>query len=353
MLFPTTERIAATKRHTTFYFEAGPEDGVPVIFVHGWPELAISWRHQIPVFAQLGFRAIAPDTRGYGRSSCYERVEDYSHEECVKDLLELLAALKCDKAIWVGHDFGAAVVWALASHHPEACIAVANLCVPYLPGGFTLENSVALVDRDVYPKDRYPHGQWGYWNHHVEHPEQAAQQLGADIEHSVRMIFRRGLPELLGKVSGAADIKAPTGWEPVFEATKGLQRDEAILDEADYWAYASALQRNGFRGPDCCYRNNQRNAAYGARSVNGGRLDMPVLFIHALYDPTCVTVDSEYSTPMRKHCTDLTEEIIEAGHWVQQEKGVEVNAALVRWLAAQLPEQWRSRSSARGRDHSR
>ena len=346
MTFPITERTAASRRHTTFYFEAGPKDGTPVIFVHGWPELAISWRHQLPVFADLGFRAIALDTRGYGRSTVYDQVEAYTLEACVEDLLELLSALGRDKAIWVGHDYGAAIVWALASHHPEVCLGVANLCVPYLPGGFTLENSVALVNRDVYPSDQYPHGQWGYWNFHVSHPEQAARELGADIEHSVRMIFRKGVPELLGKATGAATITAPNGWQPMLDYTRDYERDADILNEDDYCAYTSALKRNGFWGPDCFYRNGGRNAAYCAKSVGGGRLDMPVLFIHALYDPTCVTIGSEFATPMRKHCSRLTEEIVEAGHWVQQEKGPEVSAALVRWIATNLPATWQLGSAA-------
>jgi pimeloyl-ACP methyl ester carboxylesterase len=341
MTTPITERTVVNARHTTFYLEAGPEDGVPIILVHGWPELAISWRHQIPVLAGLGFRVIAPDMRGYGRSSRHDHHADYRMEECVADLLELLKATGREKAIWVGHDFGAAVVWSLASHHPEACIGVANLCVPYLPKGFTLENVVALVNREIYPQEQYPHGQWAYWNLHVEHPGHATVALGADVERSVRMIFRRGVPELLGKATGGATIAAPDGWRPLLEMSKAAGRDERILDEADYWAYVSSLKRNGFEAADSYYRNNEANGAYAARSVNGGRLDLPVLFIHALFDPTCDTMVTELATPMREHCSDLSEQVVRAGHWVQQEKGPEVSAALVRWLALRFPELWR------------
>ncbi len=80
-----------TARHTTHYLAAGPEDGPLLIFVHGWPELSLTWRHQLPVFGGLGFRAIAPDLRGYGRSSVYSRFEDYAQEQVVADMLELLA----------------------------------------------------------------------------------------------------------------------------------------------------------------------------------------------------------------------------------------------------------------------
>src|SRR5207302_8426613 len=87
-----TEHTTKSARHATFYLASGPEKGTPIIFVHGWPELSISWRHQLPCFAGLGFRAIAPDMRGYGRSSVYARHEDYALEHTVADMIELLDA---------------------------------------------------------------------------------------------------------------------------------------------------------------------------------------------------------------------------------------------------------------------
>src|SRR5215470_2094453 len=103
---PMIEAFARTDRHTTFYLADGPESGTPIIFVHGWPELSISWRHQLPTFANLGFRAMAPDMRGYGRSSVYGKHGDYAQREIVADMLDLADTLKIDKAIWVGHDWG-------------------------------------------------------------------------------------------------------------------------------------------------------------------------------------------------------------------------------------------------------
>jgi pimeloyl-ACP methyl ester carboxylesterase len=87
MRFPVTEHVAKSPRHTTFYLACGAEDGPLIIFAHGWPELSTSWRHQLPCFAALGFRAIAPDIRGYRRSSVYSRHEDYALEHIVKDML--------------------------------------------------------------------------------------------------------------------------------------------------------------------------------------------------------------------------------------------------------------------------
>src|SRR5579872_2554747 len=105
-----TEHTVKTDQHTSFYLAAGPEDGPLVIFVHGWPELSISWRHQLPALAALGFRAIAPDMRGYGRSSVYGKHDDYAQELIVRDMIELLDSTGRAKAVWVGHDWGSPFV---------------------------------------------------------------------------------------------------------------------------------------------------------------------------------------------------------------------------------------------------
>src|SRR5690606_20240591 len=120
-----------TGGHTTSFLASGPEDGPLVVFVHGWPERSLSWRHQLPALGALGFRAVAPDMRGYGGSTVYERLEDYAQELVVGDVVGLVDALGRERATFVGHDWGSPTVWNLASHHPQRCHGVASLCVPY------------------------------------------------------------------------------------------------------------------------------------------------------------------------------------------------------------------------------
>ena len=98
--------------------------------------------------------------RGYGRSSVYKRHEDYALEHAVGDMLELLHALGREKAVWVGHDRGSPVVWSVASHHPDKCFGVANLCVPYFAEGFCPQTFLPLIDRSIYPEAEFPAGQW-------------------------------------------------------------------------------------------------------------------------------------------------------------------------------------------------
>jgi pimeloyl-ACP methyl ester carboxylesterase len=339
-MFPITEHVVKSDRHTSFYLACGAADAPLIIFVHGWPELSISWRHQLPVFAALGFRAIAPDMRGYGRSSAPTRHEDYTNEQVVADMIELLDSLGRDKAIWVGHDWGSPIVWGIASHHPDRCHGVANLCVPYFPSGFGPGAAGALIDRTIYPADQFPAGQWEYQLFYRESFDKARAAFEADVNATVKALFRKGDPAGKGKPSRTAFVRRDGGWFGGRGKAPDVPRDADVLTEADQAAYAAALTRNGFFGPDSWYMNPEANAAYADKSLNDGRLDMPVLFLHAAYDYTCETMDSRLAEPMRAGCTDLTEDVVNTGHWMAQEDPVAVNAALARWIARKLPGVW-------------
>jgi pimeloyl-ACP methyl ester carboxylesterase len=343
-MFPILEHVSRSARHTSFYLSCGAPDAVPVIFVHGWPELSSSWRHQLPALAALGFRAIAADMRGYGRSSVHPRQQDYAQEEIVADMIELADALGVEKAVWVGHDWGAPVVWGVAQHHPGRCHGVANLCVPYIPEGFALETIVPLADRSLYPEAEFPFAQWDYQQFYVESFEQARAAFDANPRAFVRLAFRSGDPSGRGRPAFTATIRRNGGWfGPNAAPAPQVPRDPAVLSEEDEHRYAAALERNGFFGPDSWYMNGAANMAFASRAAP--RLAMPVLFLHAAYDYICATVDTRLADPMRANCANLTEVVVPSGHWMAQERPLEVNAALARWLAVQLPELWRTRSA--------
>jgi pimeloyl-ACP methyl ester carboxylesterase len=340
MSSPVTEHIARSARHTTFYLACGGAHRPVIIFVHGWPELSVSWRHQLPCFASLGFHAIAPDMRGYGRSSVYDTYADYALEHIVQDMLELLDALGQEKAVWVGHDWGSPVVWSLASHHPGRCHAVANLCVPYFAKGFIPANFLPLVDRNVYPEAEFPAGQWDYQLFYQENFDRVRTAFEANVRNTVKALFRKGNPAGKGKPARTAMVRQAGGWFGSAGAAPDLPLDTDVLSEEELNKYVVALERTGFFGPDAYYMNHERNAAYARKARNGGKLDMPVLFLHGDYDYTCETVVSRLAEPMRQDCSNLSEVIISSGHWMAQEKPVEVNAAIARWLETALPEIW-------------
>lgn len=340
MTFPVTDNVVETERHTTCYLACGAEEAPLIVFVHGWPELSLSWRHQLPCFASLGFRAVAPDMRGYGRSSVYKRHEDYALEHAVADLLELLHALGRDKAVWVGHDWGSPVVWSMASHHPDKCLGVANLCVPYFAQGFCPEAFLPLIDRATYPQAEFPAGQWEYQLFYEENFDKARQTFDADVSATVKALFRKGRPDGKNKPSRTAYVRRDGGWFGGTGRAPDLPIDTDVLSEDELQNYVASLQANGFFGPDSWYMNHQRNMAYATKAVDGGRLRMPVLFLHGEFDYTCETMVSRLAEPMRADCENLTEAVVQSGHWMAQEKPVAVNAAIAKWLATHLPAIW-------------
>lgn len=340
MRHPVLENTIKTARHTTFYLSCGAQSGTPVIFVHGWPELSISWRHQLEVFAGLGFRAIAPDMRGYGRSTVHARHDDYRLEEIVADMIELLDALGTEKAVWVGHDWGAPVVWSIAQHHPGRCHGIANLCVPYLPEGLTVETALPLADRTLYPEDRFPAAQWDYMMFYRENFEAASAAFEADIPATVRALFRAGDPAGRGQPAITAQVRAQGGWFGPRLPPPAMPRDESVLSEVDESRYVAALEATGFFGADSWYMNGEANRTFATRARANWRLQMPVLFLHAAHDYVCETMDSRLAEPMRAHCANLSEAVIGSGHWMAQEKPDRVNAELAKWLSVQISGLW-------------
>ena len=332
-----TRHTLSTDRHTTSYLAAGPESGPLMIFVHGWPELAHSWRHQLPVFGALGFRCIAPDLRGYGSSSVYDKHEDYAQEHVVADMCELHDALGAEPAIWVGHDWGSPTVWLMASIYPERCKAVANLCVPHGTllnvGGRTIAD---LIDRDLYPAEEFPAGQWEYQVFYVENFDVAVQGLAGNIENTVKAVFRRGDPKHLGKPARTAYVRKNGGWFGPGMPAPDMPADNAVLTDEDVKTYTESLSRNGFFGPCSYYMNHPANGTYALKSPTECRLSMPVLFVHARYDTTCLTLDTALSEPMRELCSNLTEAVVDSGHWMAQEKPVDVNHTLAMWLGSKV-----------------
>ncbi|KAI9023355.1 Alpha/Beta hydrolase protein [Hyaloraphidium curvatum] len=328
--------------HTTFFLSAGPSSGTPVILVHGWPERAISWKKVMPALAALGLRVVAPDMRGYGRSTVYKDRNRYSHEEIAQDLLELLDHLGAEKAVWIGHDHGSPAVGNLVAHYPERVLAAGFICIPYMPDCMEVTSLAPLVDRKLYPEDQYEFGQWEYQQYYYENFEQAVAQMDSDPGKIVRMLFRRTGPSALGKVAAFAKVRKEGGF---FGGKRGkdlpdVPLDTSVLSEEDYKEYVDGLTRNGFLGPDSYYWCLRRDKEWTKSAKNGGKLLFPVLLVHARYDVVAATIGTRLADPMRASCPDLTEFAVDCGHWVPLERPAECAAAVVGWLAAKVPSLW-------------
>jgi soluble epoxide hydrolase / lipid-phosphate phosphatase len=318
--------------HKTSYLTAGPDSAPLLIFVHGWPSIAETWKYQIEKFASLGFYVVAPDTRGYGHSGVSTTVSNYRLEVLVQDALDLLSHLQRKDAVWIGHDWGSGIVWALTAHHPEVCKAVANLAVPYHTLEYGLDYLLNLINREIYPENSYPAGQWDYQVYYENNPDHVTQQFEANISNSIKVLFLKPNPANYGEPARTGTITRDGGWfGGADEAPNVPLAATVLLEDPDLFkAMSDALSRTGFFGATAYYRNHSANAVYAEKSVNGGFLEMPCLFIEARQDSVCATSLSQLSEPMRKYCRDLTECSVDAAHWLQLEKPADVNAELAK-----------------------
>src|SRR5687767_5118915 len=181
----TRERRVATNGIELHVVDAGPEDGRPVVLCHGFPELAYSWRHQIPVLADAGYRVLAPDQRGYGRSTRPEAISDYDIHHLTDDLIGVLDDIGEEKAVFVGHDWGSMVVWQLSLLHPDRVAGVCGMSVPFLPRGPV---SPVTAMRNVF-------GESFFYILYFQEPGVADANLGADPARTMRGMLAGLSPE--------------------------------------------------------------------------------------------------------------------------------------------------------------
>jgi pimeloyl-ACP methyl ester carboxylesterase len=311
-----TERQLAVNDVELHVVEAG--EGFPVVFAHGFPELWFSWRHQLDGLAAAGYRAIAPDQRGYGQSSRPAQVEAYDIRHLTSDLIGILDANRLDRAVFVGHDWGAIVVWNLALLHPDRAAGVVGMSVPFVPRPPAPPLQLmraAFADRFFYIV-------------YFQEPGVADADLGRDPARTMR----RMLAGLSSDVSAGeiADAMAPDGRGFVERLPEPVGLPDWI-DESELARYVTEFERTGFTGGLNWYRNLDRNWEL-TEELAGRRVEIPSLFVAGANDPVLAMMPP---TMMDGWLSDHrgTTILDGAGHWVQQEKPTEVNAALLEFLA--------------------
>lgn len=294
--------------------------GPLVILIHGFPESWYSWRHQIPALTDAGYRVAVPDVRGYGGSDKPLAIEAYSIKNMCADIGGLIAALGAERAIVVGHDWGATIAYGTALFHPEQVHAVAGLSVPHLGRGPV--PSVQLF-RNIY-KDRF------FYQLYFQEPGVAEADLEADVLTSLRKIYYAGSGEAQ---KANARIENPAG--PGFlDRLVDPNPFPAWLNEADLDYFVSQFRNSGFRGPLNRYRNSERDFEQLA-AFDGKLIAHPTAFMVGSLDAVLRMIPGvDMVELMRQQCADFryVRLMDDAGHWLQQERPAEVNAALLEFL---------------------
>jgi pimeloyl-ACP methyl ester carboxylesterase len=269
--------------------------GKPVLLLHGFPELAHSWRHQIEAIADAGYRVLAPDMRGFGRSEAPAEIEAYDVVELCGDVTRLLDGIGAERAAIVGHDWGANVAWHFALMHPEHTACVAGLSVPLVPRAPAPPLGIM---RKHLGEDFYI-----VW---FQEPGVAEEALERDVRRT---------------------ILTPAVWTAEWAARNGDNPPvPPFMTEDDVAVYVEAFEQTGFRGGLNWYRNIDRNWERTA-DLDGRTIDVPALFMAGTRDSTMKWMSPEV---MEGRVTDLRIERVEgAGHWLQQERPDEVNRALL------------------------
>ncbi len=300
--------------------EAG--DGPLVLLIHGFPELGISWRAQVAALGEAGYHAVAPDMRGYGGTDKPAETEAHTILHLVGDMVDLVRALGHETCTVVGHDWGAPVAWHCALMRPDLFTAVAGLSVPFQPR----RPKGPPVPAMEFLARRAGKGEL----YMVQFQEPEHHRI---FESDVATGLRKGFYAYDG---ATLTDRQSTGFiAPGHDFLSEVADDATLppwMSEAHLAEYVAAFSAGGFKGPMDWYRNLDRNWSLTA-FLQDQKITQPSMFMVGERDPVRHYA-GQHEASLKDWLTDLRSQTVlpGAGHWLQQERPVEVNAALIQFL---------------------
>ena len=312
-----TERLVETNGVQLRVIDAGARGAPVVVLAHGFPELAYSWRHQIPALAEAGYRVLAPDQRGYGGSSKPQSVDAYDIVELSADIVGLLDDVDAERAVIVGHDFGGVVAWGAPLLHPDRFAGVVGLSVPPVPRS---KVPTTQAFRKVF-------GDNFFYILYFQEPGPADAELSRDPGTTMRKLMGSLTPS--DETAALRMLQAgPEGFLDRIPEPGGLP---AWISQDEFEHYVTEFTRNGFTAPLNWYRCFDRNWELTALTP-ANTIDVPSLFVGGTADPTLAYTPRHRVREVVSG--DYREVMIDgAGHWLQQERPAEVNEALLDFLS--------------------
>jgi len=305
--FPAPRFVRANGIRLAVYEQGS---GFPVVLSHGFPELAYSWRHQLPALAAAGFRAIALDQRGYGASDCPEPVEAYDIAQLTGDLVGLLDALELERAVFCGHDWGGLVIWSMGQLHPSRVAGLIGVNTPFLPRPPL--PPISLLEQTMGPE---------HYIVHFQKRGDADARLAKDVTRVFDVLMRGDIR--------LTDIDTSRGIQNLAAIVEqGTRNGRALLSDAERDVFVRAFEKTGFTGGINWYRNIDRNWRLTEHAPQV--LSVPALMVMSEYD---FALPPALADGMEARVPDLEKVLIrDCGHWTQQEKPEELNQLLVSWL---------------------